>query len=132
VTADGRARVLALLRDGLAEEVPAALAEQQRRERRAVLAEASTGGHDDCQIGSTWITRDIGWLADGDIAADDLHGWRIYLGGGDMTGSTQACAYRLINENRPGYPSLANAPNGLPVIVRVDASACDCERWADR
>jgi hypothetical protein len=39
VTAADRARVLATLRDGLAEEVPAALAEQQQREDERAVAE---------------------------------------------------------------------------------------------
>lgn len=74
-----------------------------------------------------WSMKSVGWLADGDIPDVDLHEWRISLAGIGAVGSVDACAWRLFNERRPGWPTLRHAPNGLPVLVRRAVNQCSCQ-----
>lgn len=71
--------------------------------------------------GVEWQARSVGFLADGDIFGEELHRWRIKLGE-----RTEACAHRLLTERRPAFPSIAGAPNGLPLFVRRTDEPCDC------
>lgn len=73
-----------------------------------------------------WSMKSVGWLADGDIPDGDLHEWRISLAGIGAVGSVEACAWRLFNERRPGWPTLRHAPNGLPLLVRRTEGRCSC------
>jgi hypothetical protein len=68
-----------------------------------------------------WQMRSVAFLADGDIYGDALHRWRIRL-----SETTEACAYRLLSERRPAWPTIIHAPNGLPLFVRETNEPCDC------
>jgi hypothetical protein len=79
--------------------------------------------------------RDVGFLADGEIAMEKLHEWRIALSTAAaapvMPGQhiTEVCAGEVLSygKRRPGWTSLVAAPNGLPLFVRhAGEDPCGC------